>query len=271
MTGKRVKRVKVHRRDLRVPIPLELKSVLEGRRIEGMTRRGKYIVIFAEGRSCVVLHLGMSGRISIFKAGQSYKKAKHDHVVFEMEDGTMVVFNDPRRFGMLYLADGKTWASEAPFCNMGPEPLMNDFSAPVLHGALKRRRTPIKSALLDQRVVAGLGNIYVCEALYYSGIHPETSACDISLRSVEKLTCAIRDVLEKAISSGGSTLRDYQKTDGSLGYFQHSFAVYDREKSACPECDCDISRTDGIKRIVQSGRSTFYCAGKQKQKKTGTA
>lgn len=263
MRGKRVQRVILNRMDLRVPITDGFQAALEQASIRDLQRRGKYIIGLLDNSQGFVLHLGMSGRIHIYAPEDVYKPAKHDHVIFEMEDSTRIVFNDPRRFGMLYLVHQDTWQGQSPFDLMGPEPLGNGFSDDILYARLKNRRTPIKTALLNQHIVAGVGNIYACEALFESGIAPERSADSLTKEEAARLAASVRDVLARAIEAGGSTLRDYAQTDGSLGYFQHSFSVYDREGHSCPGCDCDTLKTGGVQRMVQAGRSTFYCERKQ--------
>jgi len=181
-----------------------------------------------------------------------------------MQKGTEVRFNDPRRFGFMLLAEESELASHAMLKDLGPEPLGDDFNAAVLKGALEGRCTPIKSALLDQSVVAGLGNIYVSEALFHAGISPKRCAATVAGGRAEKLYLAIVDVLNRAIAAGGSSISDHRQPNGELGYFQHAFAVYGREGETCPGCDCDISRTGGVRRIQQSGRSTFYCTKRQR-------
>ena len=258
--GKVIKTVQVNRRDLRFPLVDNFETVLAGQRIESVGRRGKYALAFLSGGAVAVLHLGMSGRIRIYGPDEIYQPLKHDHVIFTLAEGARLVFQDPRRFGYILLSDRDTWAGQPPFAAMGPEPLGNDFNGPVLYERLKGKRTPLKAALLDQRVVAGLGNIYVCEALYRARLNPARICADVSEVEAGRLAVCIRDVLNGAIAAGGSTLRDYQKTDGSLGYFQYSFSVYDREGGACNSPDCGSV----IARVVQGGRSTFYCAACQK-------
>lgn len=184
----------------------------------------------------------------------------HDHAVFNLNDGGTVVLNDPRRFGFLLHYKDDRWQNEEPFASMGPEPLGNDFNAPALAARLAGRKSPIKTALLDQKIVAGLGNIYVCEALWQARISPLRPANALKDTQIENLSVQIRDVLTRAIEAGGSSLRDYRHTDGGLGCFQHRFSVYDREGEICPACagSCTITR------IVQAGRSTFYCPQAQK-------
>lgn len=255
--GRVIDVVVLNRPDLRFPIPPALPAQLAGQKIEQFLRRGKYVICIVGSGDGFVLHLGMSGVIKIIPEGEAYEPAKHDHVVFHIKGGGHVVFNDPRRFGFLKDAHRDSWHLDAPFDAMGPEPLSNDFSGDVLAKALKGRRVPIKNALLDQKIVAGVGNIYACEALYMAGISPLRLACDVQGARAEKLAVAIRDVLTLAIESGGSSLKDYYHADGSLGYFQHCFKVYDREGDI-------IEEKFPVVRIVQSGRSTFYCPKKQK-------
>ena len=254
--------LKFHRPDIRFPLPADLPLKITGQTIRTLFRRGKYIVCFAENGHGFVLHLGMSGVVRVEHDGDHSALKKHDHVEFMMGDGTRVVFNDARRFGFLEALDEESWQTYPAFAAMGPEPLGNDFNGPVLYAALSKRKTPIKSALLNQAVVAGLGNIYVCEALFYAGIHPQTIAADLNKPACERLAHAIKAVLQKALEAGGSSLKDYRHTDGNLGYFQHQFAVYDREDMPCGACECD--KLESVQRIVQSGRSTFFCPAKQK-------
>lgn len=259
--GKKVVSLQYNRSDIRFPLPLDLPEKMKGQRIDQFIRRGKYIVCLAENGVGFILHLGMSGVVKIIPAGESYQGAKHDHVVFVMEDAngnlSHIVFHDPRRFGFLKETNRDAWADDDSFKTMGPEPLGNDFSGVVLASALKGRQAPIKTALLDQKVVAGVGNIYACEALYMSAISPKRKAASVQGARAEKLAAAIVDVLNRAIESGGSSLKDYYHADGSLGYFQHQFKVYDREGDM-------IEGQYPVKRIVQSGRSTFYCPALQR-------
>ena len=229
--------------------------------VEALGRRGKYLVLALDDGHALIIHLGMSGRMLIEPASRrSNVAALHEHVVFTLEDGTRIRFTDPRRFGLMALAELDSIESHPFFLEMGPEPLSEAFNGEALYAAIKDKRTPIKAALLDQHVVAGLGNIYVCEALYRAGISPRRIAMNVGRARVEKLVEAIRAVLLEAIEAGGSTLKDYARADGELGYFQHRFAVYDRAGEPCPDCDCDI----GVAHIVQSNRSTFYCAKRQR-------
>jgi formamidopyrimidine-DNA glycosylase len=258
MNGRRIVRAELRRPDLRRPFPAALAAHLEGAQIGALGRRGKYILIELDADGLLLLHLGMSGRVTA--SHEILPDARHDHVVLTLDDGTIIRFNDPRRFGLLdYVKRGEE-AQHPLLSGLGPEPLEAEFNSSYLAGALAGKITPVKSALLDQRVVAGLGNIYVCEALFRSGISPRRLARSIGLGRAERLVKGIRSVLTEAIAAGGSSLRDYVQADGELGYFQHSFAVYGREGERCPGCDCG----GGVRRIVQSGRSTFFCAKRQR-------
>lgn len=265
MEGVHIERADVNRPDLRWPFPPDMGARLTGARVERLRRRSKYILADLDTGESLLIHLGMSGRmlISGAKVGAFFHDhqppQKHDHVVFHMDGGARITFNDPRRFGAMdLLAVGED--SHKLLAGLGPEPLGNAFDGPYLAARLKGRKTPIKSALLDQRIVAGLGNIYVCEVLHRAGIHPARHAGRIAAKRVEGLVPLIRDVLSEAIEAGGSSLRDYRQADGELGYFQHAFAVYGREGAPCvrPGCDGQVAR------IVQSGRSSFYCPACQR-------
>jgi formamidopyrimidine-DNA glycosylase len=258
ISGRRIVRAELRRPDLRRPFPPMLAERLDGARIGGLARRGKYILIELDDTGLLLLHLGMSGRITTGGPGEA--DAKHDHVVLTLDDGTVVRLNDARRFGTLdYLRRGEE-ASHPLLAGMGPEPLEAGFDGAYLGRALAGKMTPIKAALLDQRVVAGLGNIYVCEALYRAGLSPRRLAATVTGGRAARLATAIRDVLAEAIEAGGSSLRDYVQANGELGYFQHRWAVYGREGEPCPGCTC----AEGVRRISQSGRSTFFCAKKQR-------
>lgn len=265
MRGRSIIKTHVDRRDLRKAIPDDFEMRIDAAHsLKSFIRRGKYIAITVSASEAMILHLGMSGRVRIYIKGKDYEAVKHDHVTWTLDDGTIIAFNDPRRFGMLWLAPSEGWDALPPFDKMGPEPLSNDFSGAALYERLQMRKTPIKVALLDQRVVSGVGNIYACEALYMAGLAPARRSCDVSADEAARLAAAIVDVLGKAIAAGGSTLKDYQHTDGSLGYFQHNFTVYDREGMPCPDCKCDIVKTGGVTRTVQGGRSTYACMMRQK-------
>jgi formamidopyrimidine-DNA glycosylase len=263
MTGQRLARVENRRADLRIPLPAGFAARLEGRRVVKLERRAKYILVRLDDGLTWLIHLGMSGRMGILPKGHNNPPlGAHDHVIFETEAGVMVRFTDARRFGLMTFIEGEA-ALHPLLAGLGPEPLDAAFTGPVLAAALKGKKTPIKSALLDQTVVAGIGNIYACESLYYSGISPTRLAQAVQGARAEKLVAAIKDVLKAAIAAGGSTLRDHKQPSGELGYFQHNFAAYDREGEPCAICAA-AGRSAKIKRIVQSGRSTFYCAVHQR-------
>lgn len=259
LEGRRLVRVEARRPDLRVPLPDDFAGRLTGRRVESLGRRAKYILAHLDGGETMVVHLGMSGRMVIVADGAAAERSPHDHVLFETDQGCHVIFNDPRRFGLITLARTDALDRHRLFADMGPEPLGNAFSGALLAERFADRRAPIKAALLDQRLIAGLGNIYVCESLYLAEIAPTRPAGSLNAGECDRLARAVRDVLDRAIAAGGSSLRDYVQASGELGYFQHSFAVYGREGDPCPNCDCD----GGVQRIVQSNRSTFYCATRQ--------
>lgn len=273
LAGKRITRVIARRPDLRIPLPEGFGQRLTGARITHFSRRAKYILAGLSTGETLIIHLGMSGRILIthhggkskpgafhhdhgHARGDAHEPDKHDHVVIEADDGTTATYNDHRRFGLMDLAPTNGIAAHKLFKTIGPEPLDASFDAATLSAALKGKNTPIKSALLDQRVVAGLGNIYVCEALYRAGISPKRKASTIAGERAKRLVPEIKAVLREAIKAGGSTLRDFAQADGELGYFQHNFRVYDREGEPCRTRGCKGT----IRRIVQAGRSTFFCA-----------
>lgn len=257
LQDRRITRIEARRPDLRFPLPADFAARIRGRQVEALERRAKYILIRLSGGLVWLIHLGMSGRM-VIRQGWPNDIGPHDHVIFGTDDGWSVTFNDARRFGMMDLIEAPALASHKLLGTIGPEPLDDAFTPAVLIAALQGKRTPMKAALLDQRVVAGLGNIYVSEALYRAGIHPERLAGSVAPKRLEKLVPAIKQVLLEAVEAGGSSLRDYVQTDGELGYFQTRFRVYDRENQPCPACQRPI------KRIVQSGRSTFFCGHCQK-------
>ncbi len=266
MQGQVIAKALVRRPDLRWPFPKDMAARLTGARITQLRRRAKYILADLDRGETLIIHLGMSGRMLIQGEipGVFHQPIapleKHDHVVFDMEGGARIVFNDARRFGAMDLAPTDRIEKHPLLAKLGPEPLGNSFDADHLKTAFKDKRSPIKSALLDQRIVSGLGNIYVCEALWRAGISPKRLAGRISANQIEALTGAVRDVLREAIASGGSSLKDYRQADGELGYFQHNFATYDREDAPCRRTGCSGT----VRRIVQSGRSSFYCPTCQK-------
>jgi formamidopyrimidine-DNA glycosylase len=246
LQGRRIARVVARRPDLRRALPEDLGQRLTGALVTGLRRRAKYGLVDTDRGDTLVFHLGMSGRWRIDPS----EIEKHDHFLIETEEGTRLALNDPRRFGSLDLVRTAQLADWPPIKALGPEPF--DLAADELKARLAGRSAAIKLLLLDQRIVAGLGNIYVCEALHRAGIHPKRAAGSISLERLRRLVAAIRDVLVEAIAAGGSTLRDFASPDGELGYFSKSFAVYDQEGKPC---GCGGM----VKRIVQGGRSTFYC------------
>ena len=261
MEGQRIDRAEVNRPDLRWPLPLGMADRLTGKTVLALRRRSKYILADLSSGESLLIHLGMSGRMLI--SGQMLGEfhhthpapQKHDHVVLHMANGVRVTFNDARRFGAMDLLPTATAEDHPLLAPIGPEPLGNRFDEPYLISKLKNRNTPIKSALLDQHLVAGLGNIYVCETLFRARIDPTTKAGALAKSRVASLVPIIRQVLSDAITAGGSSLRDYRQADGELGYFQHSFQVYGREGQPCQSPGCSTP----IARIVQSGRSSFYC------------
>ena len=261
MEGAVIETAHVNRPDLRWPFPERMAERLSGRRVERLRRRSKYILADLEGDETLIVHLGMSGRMTVsgVRLGRFHvdhpAPAKHDHVVLEMAGGARVTFNDPRRFGAMDLAPTAALEQHRLLRGIGPEPLGNTFDETYLIERLAGRAVPIKAALLDQKIVAGLGNIYVCEVLHRAGIDPRRKAGRIAPARVATLVPLIREVLEEAIASGGSSLKDYRQADGAMGYFQHGFRVYDRAGEGCTTEGCDGT----VERIVQSGRSTFLC------------
>jgi formamidopyrimidine-DNA glycosylase len=253
MEGQVIKRANIRRPDLRWPFPPRMAERLSGQKVLGLRRRSKYILCDLASGETLLIHLGMSGRMTINP--QPLPPEKHDHVVLDMGSGAQIAFNDSRRFGAMDLCVTDDCEAHKFLRNLGPEPLGNKFDESYLQAALKSRNTPIKSALLDQKIVAGLGNIYVCEALWRAHIAPTRKASSLSAKRVGALVPVIRDVLGDAIAAGGSSLKDFRQTDGELGYFQHAFTAYGREGESCRTPDCKGK----ITRIVQSGRSTFYC------------
>lgn len=266
MEGRQILSAEVRRPDLRWPLPERMAERLTGARVLRLGRRSKYILVDLSTGETLLIHLGMSGRMLVSgrMIGDFHvdhpAPAKHDHVVLDMEGGARITFNDARRFGMMDLVATASTEEHSLLADLGPEPFGNAFSESYLVSRLQGRETPIKAALLDQRTVAGLGNIYVCEVLHRAGIDPRRRAGQISAKRVAGLVPLIRDVLAEAIEAGGSSLKDYRQADGELGYFQHSFRVYDREGEICRTAGCH----GRVARIVQSGRSTFFCANCQR-------
>ena len=269
LTGRTILQALVRRPNLRFPFPARFAARLAGQRFQGFTRRAKYILAELASGEVLLIHLGMSGRISIVPAagrmaslGEFYDdqpasagEGAHDHVVLELDDGARMIYTDPRRFGAMDLFPAGHTAEHRLLANIGVEPLGNGFHAAFLSQEFAGKKAPIKAALLDQSIIAGLGNIYVCEALHRAGIAPETPAGAIKSARLEALVRHIRDILDEAIRAGGSTLRDHAQTDGSAGAFQQRFLVYDREGEPCARAGCK----GVVARLVQSNRSTFHC------------
>ena len=255
LEGKRLARVEVRRADLRRPFPERFAERLQGRRIRALRRRAKYLLLGLDSDEDWLIHLGMSGRMLVGQGWPNELDA-HDHVIVGAEDGTVIRFNDARRFGVMDLMAASETEAHPLLAGIGPEPLDPSFDGPALAERLAGKAAPIKAALLDQRVVAGIGNIYASEALFRARISPTRKSGTIKGERADTLVAAIKRVLNDAIKAGGSSLRDHRQTSGELGYFQHSFQVYGKEGKPCPVCR---SKT-GIRALVQSGRSTFYCA-----------
>ena len=266
LEGNQIDYAQVNRPDLRRPFPNNLAKRLKNRRINFLHRRSKYILIDLSGGETLIMHLGMSGRIMISQkvTGTFHHNTthgqKHDHFILHLKDNHQLTFNDPRRFGVIDLLKTENLELNKMLSQIGPEPLSNSFNEAYFVSTMRLKKTNIKSALLDQRVVAGLGNIYVCEALFRAGISPKRQALRISHKKLSSLVHIIKEILLEAISSGGSSLRDFRNASGDLGYFQHSFDVYGREDQDCYNTECDSK----IKRITQAGRSSFYCSNCQR-------
>ena len=258
LVGRRIVRLIQRRRDLRVPLPANFASRVEGRTVRAIDRRAKYLLIRLDDGNTLIAHLGMSGRMTLFDAASAadHPFGRHDHVVLETDEGWQVRFNDARRFGLMLLAADDAVPRHKLFKGLGPEPLDDTFDGPTLAARLAGRKTPIKAALLDQKTLVGVGNIYACEALFMAGLSPKRSAHTVKGPRADLLVASIKDVLARSIHDGGSTLRDHVQPGGELGYFQTRFKVYDRAGALCPTDDCGKP----IRRLVQAGRSTFYCA-----------
>lgn len=254
LEGQVITDVIVRRRDLRTPVPDDFEERVRGQKVLGLDRRSKYVLVQLESGETIIIHLGMSGRIRI-EEGNPPEPDKHDHIELMTSSRKCIRFGDPRRFGFVDLIEEGGVDLYPSIVKLGPEPLSDTFTSVVLLQALKGKTTTMKAALMDQRIIAGLGNIYVNEALYRAGISPERKAGNLTKTKAALLVEVIKQVLTEAIAAGGSSLKDHRQTDGELGYFQHSFKVYGREGETCGQCE----KTE-IKRIVQQGRSTFYCS-----------
>lgn len=262
LVGRRIVRLVQRRRDLRVPLPARFAQRVEGRTVLAIDRRAKYLLIRLDDGHTLIAHLGMSGRMTLHDATSAaeHPLERHDHVVFETDEGWQVRFNDARRFGLMLLAADEAVPRHKLFKGLGPEPLEDAFDGAVLASRLKGRKTPIKAALLDQKTLVGVGNIYACEALFLAGLSPRRSAHTVQGERADRLVATIKQVLLRSIDDGGSTLRDHVQPGGELGYFQTRFNVYDREGAVCPTPGCGKV----VRRLVQAGRSTFYCTGCQR-------
>jgi formamidopyrimidine-DNA glycosylase len=269
MAGARLTGVEQRRPDLRFPFPERFAERLTGQRVEALRRRAKYLIADLDGAEVLVMHLGMSGSFRIEQAcgpvpGAGAKNSLHDHVTFDLSTGVRIVYNDPRRFGFMQLIPRPEFAAHPLFNNIGIEPLGDAFDGAALARLFAGKTTSLKAALLDQALIAGLGNIYVCEALHRAGLSPRRAAASLACNDgtpsarATRLARVIGEVLKEAVAVGGSSLRDHRKTDGALGYFQHSFRVYGRAGQRCSRCG------GLVRRITQAGRATFYCTGCQR-------
>lgn len=257
--GQRLERVQIRRADLRFPFADGFGQRLTGRQVTAVRRRAKFLLIHLDDETVLISHLGMSGSYRIYMENPP-PLDKHDHVIFVTSGGHEVRYNDPRRFGFMELTSTGEMQTHKMLEKIGPEPVFPGLDGKQLAARLKGRAAPIKAALLDQKVIAGIGNIYACEALFMAGISPKRKAHTVQGKRADRLAQAIREVLLKAIEAGGSSLKDHRQPDGELGYFQHSFQVYGQAGNPCPGCSEGVT----IKQINQSGRSTFYCSRCQK-------
>lgn len=258
LVGRRIAQLQVRRADLRRPLPARFAERLMGQTVRAVRRRAKYILIDLANGETLIIHLGMSGRIAIQGRGRNAPPDKHDHVVFTTDDGTDIVFNDPRRFGLMDLARTDALADHALFAHLGPEPFDETVTGAWLYAQLRRRSGPIKTVIMDQELLVGVGNIYASEALYLARIGPRRAANRVTKAEAARLMAAIVQVLNEAIASGGSSLRNYRRTDGDLGYFQHHWRVYGRAGEPCAD------GAGQVKKITQAGRATYYCPHCQK-------
>ncbi len=260
LQGRTVENINIYRKKLRFPLPRGLARSVCHARITSITRRAKYILIHLDNQHTLLVHLGMSGRLT--KVLPNATREKHDHIILTLDNGARLAFNDPRRFGMVDVMPTPDQARHKMLQALGPEPLGRDLTPAVLAHRLHGKTATIKALLLDQRIIAGLGNIYVSEALFWSGIDPTRAGGTLTLAEIKKLLPSIRKVLNAAIKAGGTSMRNYVQADGKLGFFQDRFAVYDRAGQPCPGCTCKGKKP--VKRLVQGGRATFVCTTKQR-------
>lgn len=257
MEGVVIERIELMRPDLRVPIPAELPGKVKGAKVVKVSRRAKYLLFYLDNQYVIIAHLGMSGWMKVFPAKPN-SLGKHDHVLIYMKSGSVIIFNDPRRFGLFIGCDESKLAAHPLLADMGPEPLEPEFDAEYLYNQLQRRKQAVKPVIMDQKLVVGVGNIYASEALYDAGILPERPANKLSHKDCSRLVTSIQKTLHAAIASGGSTLRDFVASNGESGYFQHHFQVYGKEKEGCGTCGKKILK------MVQAGRATYWCKTCQK-------
>ncbi len=263
LEGREIIRAVVRRADLRAPFPPGLSARLAGRRVLKVGRRAKFILIYLDNDDVMVAHLGMSGCFRVFE-GTPPQAGRHDHMVIDFSGSVSAHFHDPRRFGLIDIVGGEDMKSYSRLSGLGPEPLGPDFNADYIGRRLAQRKGPVKVAIMDQSIVAGMGNIYASESLFRAAISPRRKASTIPGVRARRLVAAIKDVLEEAIAAGGSSLRDHRQVSGEMGYFQQALAVYGQTGKACPGCDCQLAKTGGVRHIQQSGRSTFYCPRRQR-------
>jgi formamidopyrimidine-DNA glycosylase len=265
LLGKKITRAKLFTPKIRNIVPKKIPKTIEKHSVLNVYRRAKYMVFDFDNGYSMIVHLGMTGVFRTILPGQKkFEQDIHDHFLMQIEDGVEIVFRDPRRFGVLDVLKTDEVPQSKYLGHLGIEPLSREFTAKKLHADLVRRSLPIKQAIMDQKIVVGVGNIYASEALFMSHIDPRRAANSLDEQELSNLVKNIKSVLRAAIKNGGSTLRDYRNIGGERGYFQMHFGVYDREGKPCPDCTCDAEKTGGVKRIVQGNRSTFYCESKQR-------
>lgn len=254
ITGRTIIQAKINCHKLRIPVPKKLSSLVTGQNILGVKRKAKYIIIQLDSGYSLVIHLGMSGRLLVYPKPEDYKPAKHDHIVIKLDNATLMVFNDTRRFGLVTILHETEFEDFKFFKKLGLEPLSKQFNSVELFEICQKRQKNIKSVIMDSSIIVGVGNIYAAESLFSAAIHPERIASSLSKKETTKLQQAIVETLEQAIEAGGSTLKDYAKANGESGYFQHQFLVYDRKDQPCTKCK------QPIQKIKQNGRATYFCS-----------